>query len=97
MVNGRFTTRGARPIVAVMSVLLALALLAAPLGGAEPAGAGSAPATSVTASARATVRILPGARIHFDESSENAEYRFVAAVVTVEDGSQRDAKLVEFQ
>jgi hypothetical protein len=95
MVNGRFTTRGARPIVAVMSVLLALALLAAPLGGAEPAGAGSAPATSVTASARATVRILPGARIHFD--SENAEYRFVAAVVTVEDGSQRDAKLVEFQ
>lgn len=97
MVNGRFTTRGAGPIGGDMSALLALSLLAAPLGGAEPAGTGSAPATAVTASARATVRILPGARIHFDEGSESANYTFVATVVTVEDGSRHEAKLVEFQ
>jgi hypothetical protein len=51
----------------------------------------------VTASAQAFVRILPGARIVMDEQAKSAEHRFIDARITVEDGSQRDAKLVEFQ
>ena len=97
MVNGGFTTRGARPIAAAMGALLALSLLAAPLAAAEPAVPGQARTMAVSASARATVRILPGAKIRFDESFESPEHRFVDTVVSVEDGSRHDAKLVEFQ
>ena len=80
-----------------MAVLLALSLLAAPLGGAAADSGDGAMRTAVTASAQAFVRILPGARIVMDEQANSAEHKFIDARITVEDGSQRDAKLVEFQ
>ena len=80
-----------------MAPLLAMALLAAPLDGAAAAPGDGAHRTAVTASARASVRILPGARIVMDGRAQGADHRFVDARITVEDGSQRDAKLVEFQ
>ena len=80
-----------------MAALLALSLLAAPLGGTAVSPGDGAPRTAVTASAQAFVRILPGARIVMDEQAKSAEHRFIDARITVEDGSQRDAKLVEFQ
>ena len=76
--------------------LLALSLLAAPFGAAAAPGDGTA-TTAVTASARAFVRILPGARIILDEQEEASEYKFIDARITVENGSRQDAKLVEFQ
>ena len=79
-----------------MAALFALSLLAAPLGAAVAPGDGS-PRTAVTASAQAFVRILPGARIVLDDQAPTAEHKFIDARITVEDGSQRDAKLVEFQ
>ena len=78
-----------------MAAFFVLSLLAAPLGAAITSGDGP-PRTAVTASAQAFVRILPGARIVMDDQKA-AEHKFVDARITVEDGSQRDAKLVEFQ
>jgi hypothetical protein len=80
-----------------MAALLALSLFAAPLGDATVAPGDGAARTAVTASAQAFVRILPGARITFDTKAQTAEQQFIDARITVEDGSQRDAKLVEFQ
>ena len=98
LVNGRFTKSDAGRIAHAMAALIALSLLAAPLGGAAAAVTGdNARATAVTASARAFVRILPGARIILGVQPETAEQKLTDATVTLEDGSQRDAKLVEFQ
>ena len=80
-----------------MAALLALSLLAAPLGGAAAVAEGGARTTAVTASAQASVRILPGARIVLGDQAGAAEHKVIDARITVEDGSQRDAKLVEFQ
>jgi hypothetical protein len=81
-----------------MASLLLLSLLAIPPGSAVvAASAAGTPATAVSASGRATVRILPGARIVFDDRAQTTEHRFIDATVTVEDGSRRAAKLIEFQ
>jgi hypothetical protein len=75
---------------------IALALLAAvaPDDGRRPP---ANPSTRVDATARATVRILPGARIRLSTAAQPEGYVMKPARITVEDGSRRDAKLVEFQ
>jgi len=80
-----------------MAALVALFLLAAPVGGAVTVSVDGARTTAVRASAQASVRILPGARITLGDQADPAGHKFNDARVTVEDGSQRDAKLVEFQ
>jgi hypothetical protein len=105
MPQSRIGTKGKRRIYHVprrayrrpMAALLALSLLAAPLGNSAAVPGDGAPRIAVTASAQAFVRILPGARIVMDELATSAEHKFIDASITVEDGSQRDAKLVEFQ
>ncbi len=81
-----------------MAGLLLLSLMATPLSGAQL----SVPAmterrTAVSASARATARILPGARVSLSEEAKGQGYRLGNAMITVEDGRQVSAKLVEFQ
>lgn len=71
-------------------VVLYLALAAA---GAAPA-APPPNAARATASAPATVRILPGTRVHLGPASRS---RMVKAVVRVEDGQLRPAYLIEFE
>jgi hypothetical protein len=81
-----------------MAPLLVFSLLATPPASSVAAAPGAGrPATAVSASARATVRILPGARIVFDDQAGTTEHRFIDAMVIVEDGSRQPAKLVEFQ
>lgn len=96
-VNVRFTMSAAERIAADMTALIALSLLAAPLGAAAVAPAYETVSTETSVSARAFVRILPGARIIMDEQAQATEHKFIDATITVEDGSQREAKLVEFQ
>jgi len=81
-----------------MAGLIVLSLMAAPLGDARL----SAPipgerATAVSVSARATVRILPGARVSLSDKAVDQGYRLSSARITSEDGRQILAKLVEFQ
>ncbi len=73
--------------------LIALSLMAA-AGAASPA---ATPHTTVSVSARATVRILSAAKINLSEAPQPEGYEMKPAVITVEDGSRRDAQLVEFQ
>ena len=73
-----------------MSLFVALALAAS---ASQP----SQPHTQVTASARATVVILSGAKISLSNAAQAEGYRLNDATITVEDGSRRPAKLVEFQ
>jgi hypothetical protein len=81
-----------------MPGLITLSLLAAAIGGSAdaPKAIGS-PSTRVSVSARASVRILPGARVSFDDAARSEGQALTAATVTAEDGSRRPAKLVEFQ
>ena len=72
-------------------VVLFLALAAA---GALPAASPPPNAGRATASAQATVRILPGARVQLGPASRA---RMVKAVVRVEDGQPRPAYLIEFE
>ena len=72
-------------------VVLYLALAAA---GAATAAPPARNAARATASAPATVRILPGARVHLGPASRA---RMVKAVVRVEDGQRRPAYLIEFE
>ncbi len=58
------------------------------------ASAPAAPSTEARASVPATVRILPGARVHLGPSSKA---RMVKAAVRVEDGQRRPAYLIEFE
>ena len=53
--------------------------------------------TKAVASAQATVRILSAARISLSAAPQPDGYKVSATQVTVEDGSRRPAKLVEFQ
>ncbi|HEV2044102.1 MAG TPA: hypothetical protein VGR05_05425, partial [Sphingomicrobium sp.] len=70
--------------------IMALALLAlATLASASPSSS-----TPARASALATVRILPGARVHLSPSSKA---HMVKASVRVEDGRRRPAYLIEFE
>lgn len=80
-----------------MAPLLSLALLASAPVGAQANTPSSAPKMAVAASARATVQILPGARVTLGEAPQPDGHRLTAATITVEDGSRRSAKLVEFQ
>ena len=77
-----------------MSVWLALPLMAAQIA----AGASSGSVHSaVTASARATVTILAGAKVALSDAPQPEGYRVNTAVITDQDGNRRPAKLVEFQ
>jgi len=81
-----------------MAHLIAILLAAA----AQPAPAQSEARrafvpTRAVASAQASVRILPGAKISLSADAETDGYKLNSATITVEDGSQRPAKLVEFQ
>ena len=81
-----------------MAVMVALSILAAPLGTAPvmaPATGGSR--TRVSVSARATVRILPGVRVSLGPQAQAEGYRLNVAMITDVDGRRRPAKLVEFQ
>jgi hypothetical protein len=77
-----------------MAASTALLLLAA-AGNTLPVPV-SAPAKA-SVSARATVRILPGVKVSLSDRAEAQGYRLNNATVTVEDGRQLSAKLVEFQ
>jgi hypothetical protein len=43
------------------------------------------------------VRILPGAKVSLSGGAEAQGYKLTSADITLEDGSQRPAELVEFQ
>jgi hypothetical protein len=55
------------------------------------------PHMAVTVSARASARIVSAARISLSAAPQPEGYAVRPAVVTAEDGTQRDAQLVEFQ
>ena len=81
-----------------MAGLILLSLMATPLSGDQLSVPASAERrTEVSASARATVRILPGVRVNFSDEAKGQGYRLGNATITVEDGRQLPAKLVEFQ
>ncbi len=73
---------------------MALALLALAALALAPGSASAAPSIPARASAPATVRILPGARVHLGPPSKA---RMVKAAVRVEDGQRRPAYLIEFE
>ncbi len=79
-----------------MAIAATLALLVA---AASPGGL-SAPVhvpTKAVAPARASVRILPGARISLSAAPQPDGQAMKPAQIIVEDGSRRPAQLVEFQ
>lgn len=79
-----------------MASLLAFALLASAASG----DTGPAPVhmpTGAVVRAQASVRILSAARISLSQAAQPDGYAMKPAVVTVEDGTKRDARLVEFQ
>lgn len=69
---------------------MALALFALAAIASAPVG----PATPVRVSARASVRIVSGARVHLGPSIDQ---RLVKAAVRIEDGQRRPAYLIEFE
>ena len=77
-----------------MALLFAIPLMAAQLAALPPANVRSA---RVTASARASVRILSAAKVHLGSRAQPAGHKATETGVTLEDGSRRPAKLVEFQ
>ena len=77
-----------------MGLLLAFSLLAASAAG--PAS-GGAPHSAVTATARASVIILSGAKVTLSDAPQPEGYKVNAAVITDQDGNRRPAKLVEFE
>jgi hypothetical protein len=97
-VNGAFTNRPLRGYPRVMAGLLTMAIMAAQLGAGAPLTAPSAPSPNLaSASAQASVRILPGAKVSLSGGAEAQGYKLTSANITLEDGSQRPAELVEFQ
>ena len=81
-----------------MAALLSLAILAA--AASQPATNDQpvfAPSAGARASAQATVRILPGARVRLGISANAENYLVSSATVKDETGAKRPAKLVEFQ
>jgi hypothetical protein len=79
-----------------MASLVAFALLAAAASSGPPPAPAHVP-TSAIAPAQASVRILSAARVTLSNATQPDGYAMKPARVTVEDGTQRDAKLVEFQ
>ena len=79
-----------------MGPLTAIALLAAAAASTPPAAPQHVP-TRAVASAQASVRILPGAKVSLSGQAEAQGYKLNPAVITSEDGSRRPAQLVEFQ
>jgi hypothetical protein len=79
-----------------MGPLTAFVLLAATASGEPPAVPQHVP-TRAVASASASVRILPGAKISLSGQAEAQGYKLTPALITNEDGSRRPAQLVEFQ
>ena len=73
-----------------------LAVVAASGGASASAGLSAAP-TRAAAPAQASVRILPGAKVNLTASAEADGYRLTPATITLEDGSRRPARLIEFQ
>lgn len=81
-----------------MALLPAFALaVAAASGGTSGGSALSTAPTRTAAPARASVRILPGAKVNLTARAEADGYRLTPATVTLEDGSRRPARLIEFQ
>ena len=74
----------------------AMAVAAASGGGSVSAGFPHTP-TKAAVPARASVRILPGAKVNLTARAEEDGYRLNPATVTLEDGSRRAARLIEFQ
>ena len=79
-----------------MALSIALALLAATTSGGSPVALVHVP-TSAVVSARASVRILSAAKITLSAADQPDGYVMKRARVTLEDGTRRDAQLVEFQ
>ena len=73
--------------------LITLAMMAA----AAAAPPQAVPHMAVSVSARASARIVSAARISLSAAPQPDGYAVTPAVVTVEDGTKRDAQLVEFQ
>jgi hypothetical protein len=71
--------------------LLALAMMAAANPPSPP------PRMVVSAQARASVRIVAGARVRLGAAPQPDGHAVRPARITVEDGTRRDARLVEFQ
>jgi hypothetical protein len=81
-----------------MAVMAVVSLMAAQVGAAiPPASASPSWSSRVSAPARATVRILSGAKVTLSSEAQPEGYKLNAAHVRLEDGSSRPAKLVEFQ
>jgi hypothetical protein len=78
----------------VMSAWLALPLMAAHVAAPTPSNAVH---SAVTASARASVVILSGAKVALSAAPQPEGYKLNAAIITDQDGHRRSAKLVEFQ
>ena len=79
-----------------MGPFIASVLLAA----AASAGSPGAPAFSPTkavATAQASVRILPGAKVSLSAGAEAQGHKLTTATITTGDGNRRPAQLVEFQ
>lgn len=77
--------------MAVLTIPLLLAAAATAAGASPPAP------TKAAVSAQAFVRILPGARVALGPAARSQGYRLNAAMVRLEDGSRRSARLVEFE
>jgi len=75
-------------------MVLALLALAAITSAPTNLSTQNRPPTGAHASAPATVRILPGARVHLGPSSKAL---MVKAAVRVEGGQRRPAFLIEFE
>lgn len=69
--------------------ILVAAALAAPIP--------TAPETSVRVEARASVRIVRGARLEWGSAEIPREARLTNVSIRVEDGSSRPAQLIEFE
>ena len=80
-----------------MAAFFAIPLMAAQLAALPPASANPPSTMRATASARAGVRILTAAKIRLGSHVQPEGYKLNASSVTLEDGSRRPAKLVEFQ
>ncbi len=78
-------------MVIFASLALATATLAVPLERVEPQ------AVAPVRQARATVTILPAARLHFDDIERDQPEALRETVVRGADGSTEVLKLVEFQ
>jgi hypothetical protein len=90
MVKTLFTMAADGPTRASMTLaFLALAAIAQP-----SVTTASARPTGTTMPARATVRILSGAKVHLGPSSKAM---MIKASVRVEDGQRRPAYLIEFE